>query len=610
MAGIFDTSDVSGVSGGVQPQQAVAPAPSTATTIAGSGLFQGIGNLATGLVQGFAQGEKAAKQAQADKALAGYAKRVSSLNAAVEQGALSQASAQRQQRALYNEILANRPDLAEQLTTFSKSLSGTEGIGDTLAQGTAVDQQIKADTKAATAAGFINPGMTPEQQEEGLNQYRAQQHQINQMEFYSKQLGITQQKLSIQASQESIAASRVARANAAAQLQETKYRKRVQQATADVATSFFDKTRSNLAQLSEDVATGKVSQEEGLAQLEKMKADFASLTMPVRGVAGADYVDAMTKPINDIIDAQRDFMSGKISKDVYQNQLDIKTIHANLEIMSDPKMAQIVSLSKTMGSTFNLDILAGTGKTMVDFIDRTLKGRPAGNMTSDSPEDQAQTKNFLDSLRDATKNLGNKDPRITDPKATFKEVEAHANQVLQGISDFSSAQKNPSQLNAVMDYLASPEFLALQSNGAKFNVDAVEGAKNAVQINYNDKLIPAVRDEWEKNKTVLSSSLPAGGFPAMGGASPTGSVTQEATPTAVRYVWTGNSIRFSPAPGFERNPNVMAKARELQKKVAPLINKSIRAAAHMDGSQDYSKYFKQNEEAFFGSSPDNIQEVQ
>ena len=50
----------------------------------------------------------------------------------------------------------------------------------------------------------------------------------------------------------------------------------------------------------------------------------------------------------------------------------------------------------------------------------------------------------------------------------------------------------------------------------------------------------------------------------------------------------------------------MAKARELQKKVAPLINKSIRAAAHMDGSQDYSKYFKQNEEAFFGTDPANL----
>ena len=88
----------------------------------------------------------------------------------------------------------------------------------------------------------------------------------------------------------------------------------------------------------------------------------------------------------------------------------------------------------------------------------------------------------------------------------------------------------------------------------------------------------------------------------MGAASPVGSTVQESTPTAVRYVWTGNSIRFSPAPGFERNPNVLAKAQELQKKIAPLINKSVRAAAHMDGSQEYSKYFKQNEEAFFGTS--------
>lgn len=610
MAGLFDTSDVSGVSGGVQPQQAVAPAPSTATTIAGSGLFQGIGNLATGLVQGFAQGEKVAKQAQADKQLAGYARQVSALNAAVEQGSISQGDAQRKQRALYNQILANRPDLAEQLTTFSKSLSGTEGIGDTLAQGTAVDQQIKADTKAATAAGFINPGMTPEQQEEGLNQYRAQQHQINQMEFYSKQLGITQQKLAIQSTQESIAASRTARANAAMDLQLKRNKMRVQQATADVATSYFDKTRSNLEQLSNDVATGKISQEQGLAQLEKMKADFAGLTMPIRGVAGADYVDAMTKPINDIIDAQRDFMSGKITKDIYQNKLDISNVRTNLEIMSDPDMARVITTSKLTGNTFSTALNAAFGSKLVDLVKRTMTGAAPGNMTSDDPAEQAQTKAYFDTIRDVTKNLGNKDPRITDPKETFKEVEAHANQVLQGISDFSSAQKNPSQLNAAMDYLASPEFLALQANGAKFSVEAVEGAKNAVQINYNDKLIPAVRDEWEKNKTVLSSSLPAGGFPAMGGASPTGSVTQESTPTAVRYVWTGNSIRFSPAPGYERNPNVMAKARELQKKVAPLINKSIRAAAHMDGSQDYSKYFKQNEEAFFGSSPENVQEVQ
>lgn len=608
--GIFEDQDVGGISGGVQPQQAVAPAPSTATTIATSGLFSGLGNLASGLAQGFAEGEKKAIKAGADKALSGYARTVNSLNAAVEQGAMSQGDAQRKQRALYNQILANRPDLAEQLTSFSKTLSGTEGIGDTLAQGTAVDQQIKEDTKKATASGFINPGMTAEQQAEGLNQYRAQQHQLNQMEFYSKQLGLTQQKLAIQSSQESIAASRASRANAAMDLQIKRNKLRVQQATSDVATSYFDKTRSQLDQLSSDIATGKVSQEAGLAQLEKMKADFATITMPIRGAAGADYVDAMSKPINDIIDAQKDFLSGKITKEVYQNQLDVKTVHANLEIMSDPKMAQIVTLSKAMGANFDLKILSQTGSTMVNYLKRTLEGGPAGNMTPDDPAEQTQTKAFLDTLRQATKNLGNKDPRIVDPKETFKEVEAHANQVLQGISDFSSAQKNPAQLNAAMDYLASPEFLALQSNGAKFSADAVEGAKNAITTNYNDKLIPAVRDEWNKNKTVLTSTLPPGGFPAVSGVVGMASTTQEDTNTAVRYVWTGNSIRFAPAPGYERNPNVIAKAQGLQKKVAPLINKSIRAAAHMDGSQDYSKYFKQNEEAFFGTSPDNIQGVE
>ena len=131
--------------------------------------------------------------------------------------------------------------------------------------------------------------------------------------------------------------------------------------------------------------------------------------MPIRGVAGADYVDAMTKPINDIIDAQKDFMSGKITKEVYQNQLDVKTVHANLEIMSDPKMAQIVTLSKAMGANFDLKILSQTGTTVVNYLKRTLEGAPAGNMTPDDPAEQAQTKVFLDTLRQATKNLGNKD---------------------------------------------------------------------------------------------------------------------------------------------------------------------------------------------------------
>lgn len=598
--GLFENQDVGGVSGGVQPQQAVAPAPSALTTVVSSGLTQALGHLSAGLIEGYKEGKKEEALNTQSAVLSGYARKITSLNAAVAQGAKPQAAAQREQRALYNQYIANFPQLTDKLTEFNSKLMGSEGLGDTLSKGTAVDQQIQADTKQATAAGFINPGMTPEQQESGLNAYRAQQHQINQMDFYSKQLSITQQKLSIQASQESIAASRVNRANAALELQQKRQKQRVQQATADVATSYFDKTNAQLSQIQNDIQTGKLPPEAGLAQLEKLKTDFAGLTMPIRGVAGGDYVDAMSKPIYDAIDAQKDFVSGKISKDVYQNKLELANVKTNLQIMQNPEAAKLIAISKLTGNTFSPQLMANFGDKFVDLVKRTLTpGSNAGNVTPDHPEEQAQTKTYLNTLREVTKNLGNKDPRLTDPKETFQEVRDHANQVLHGISDFSSSQKNPTQLNAAADYLASPEFLALQKMGATFDADAVEGAKNAVSANYNDKLIPAVRDAWEQAKTTIGAPQSVQQI---------GRVTipvqnQKPTTDVIRYVWTGNSIQFSPAPGYEKNVSVVAKARDLQKSLSPLINRSVRMAAHLDGSQEYTKYFKQNEQAFFGTPP-------
>lgn len=602
--GLFDTSGDGISQYNSQPQPATAPAPSTATTVASSGILQGMGNLAEGLVAGIKAGAKQQAQNKEDTALSTYARKVTSLNAAVEQGTMKQAEAQRQQRALYNSLVANNPSVTDKLTSFNSTLMGSKGLGDTLADGTPVDQQIETDTKSATAAGFINPGMTQEQQQAGLNAYRQQQHAMNQMEFQSKQLGLISQKLSIQASQESIAASRVSRANAAADLQIKKNKLRTQQAVGDVATAYFDKTQIQMEQIKQDVASGKLSQEAGMESLMKLKTDFNAITMRVRGAAGGDYVDSLAKPINDAIDTQANILSGKLSQELGQTHLEKLNVMAQLPIMSDPKMAQVMAVSKLMGAGFNTQLLAETGPTVINFINRTLKGLPAGNVTSSDPEDAAQTKTFMGLVKDATKNLGSQNPLVTDPTETFKEVRDHANQVLHGIADFSSSQKQPSQLNNAVDFLSSPEFLALQKMGAKFDAEAVEGATNAVTTNYNDKLIPAVRDEWRQAQTTVGAPQSVKQI---------GRVTipvenQKPTTDALQYIWTGTSIQFKPAPGYETNPSVLAKARELQKSLAPLINKSVRMSAHLSGSDNYTKYFQQNEAAFFGA-PEATPEV-
>lgn len=66
---------------------------------------------------------------------------------------------------------------------------------------------------------------------------------------------------------------------------------------------------------------------------------------------------------------------------------------------------------------------------------------------------------------------------------------------------------------------------------------------------------------------------------------------------------------IKPAKGFENNAGVRAKAGELQRQLAPLINKNVMMRAHLDGSSDYSKYFKMSEPEMFGTKAQDTSSV-
>lgn len=78
--GLFDTSDIGGsVSGGVSPQQAVAPAPSAITSAVGSGALNSVGNLFTAVAQGYAEGAKKAQAAKDAGVISNYGQKLTAL---------------------------------------------------------------------------------------------------------------------------------------------------------------------------------------------------------------------------------------------------------------------------------------------------------------------------------------------------------------------------------------------------------------------------------------------------------------------------------------------------------------------------------------------------
>ncbi|QXG07558.1 hypothetical protein [Erwinia phage Pecta] len=601
----FSQQDVQVPNGGTPVPQAVAPVNTTASTVGAVGqglsaIFGGLGAIsqATQLAQ-----QKDQKLAS-DKIVSAYAKKVTSLNAAYEQGGMSMADARRQQRAAYNTIISNYPGLTEDITKFNSTLASSEGLGDVLAKGNAVDQQIQADTKSATAAGFINPGMSQSQQATGLNQYRQQQHAINQLDFAGKQLEITQKQLSIQASQESIAASRVTRANQAYELNLKKNTRATQQATADIASGYLTTVQNKQEDIQARLDKGELTPEQALNENMKLKNDFLSITQQVRGAAGGEYVDSISKPIMDTIKSREDFYSGKISADVAQHQLDNATVRATLPIMSDPKVASVMAISKLVPG-LSSTLLSQFADPVIAAINKNT--RPSGVTHNPYPDpqdvdDAAGNKTYMDSLKDIVKKVGGKDPVITDPKGTMQDVSTNVNNLIKGMNSHAGVVENPKQMNQATDFLASEEFLQYQKMGGKIDAANLAGVQNIVETNYLSSLVPAIQQQWEQSKVVSGVTLPAGGFPTMSAAAVgnAATATENSTPSAVQYRWTGSGVVFQPAKGFEKNPGANAQARQLNKNLAGLINKTVHLRAHMEGSDDYTKYWKASEAEMFG----------
>lgn len=601
MAGIFEDQDIAAPQGGISPQQAVAPVSNTNVAASvGQGLTQLLG---TGLSIYQNQQKAEAKQKQA-AAVTGFAQGITALNEGVSQGKITQADAQRRQRVMFNQAIANNPSLTEDLIKLNSSLAGSAGLGDTLAEGTAVDQQIKADTKGATAAGFIQPNMSPQDQEHGLNLYRQQQQALNQMEFASKQLGLQNQQLSLQEKKANIANAQMQRANAAAQLQETRNRKAIQGGVADLSNVYTQDTLKKIGGLQEALANKQITPEQFLQQTQQLRNGFYSVTASARGAAGGDFIDSVSAPLFKILDAADAQASGKVGADVATAQLSQAQTHAALEIMSDPKLARIAAASKVFGNTFDPVIMANFSPDMLKVLNKnTGTGMPA-NAVSDDPDDQAAHTAYTDGLKSAITTLTSKNPAMTDPKGLTQELQTNLNQTLKSVGTMGASVDNPTQFNGIMKFLADPTFLAFQQHGGKIDPSLAQNAKNVIQENYQSQLIPAIRDTWEQAKTVTGVSTPAGGFPSMGGALPGGTTTQVDSKSAVTYRWTGQSLQFVPSPGYEKNRSVLAKAKELNQKVSPLVQRLVMADAHLEGNVDYSKYFKELEPAIFGQGGD------
>lgn len=590
----FD-SELSGPQGSaIQPQGAVAD---TSTAQAISGVANTLGNLfggSGGIGQAIQQAAAQRKQKQSDDVLTQYAQFLNKQNAAVEQGK-SWDKAKMETRARFQQLTSNFPSLTEDLIKLQGNFNNLAGFGDVLAKGTAVDQQLETDKKSAVAAGFVSPGMSPEQQEAGLARYKDMEHNKVILDYNTKQIQFQNAQLENVSKRQSIANAQLESQQRQINLQQARNKVNIQNSLSDVAVNYTGQIRGKLEDIQKAV-DGGADRVEAMKQLNALKNEIYTQLQPVRGAAGADYVDGLSKPMLSMIDNAADLINGKVEKDVYANELDKQTTLAALPIMKNPKMAAAMSISK-MVPALSSTILAQVAPEFVAYLDKNLKGKTPANLTDSEPDSKAQTKVYLQGLGDLSKRLESKDPAIRNNKEVQQELEVHMNQVLKGVNAFSLSVEDPAQLNNLANFFASDGFKSYAKSGKGFNRESADAAQSVMTQQYADAVVPAIQKEIEKTRTVV-------GYPTQ--VKQVGAITMpvpndKPTDSAIQHKFVGKGVLFSPAPGMENNRGAVAKAKELNAKVAPLINRLVRMSAHLQQSDDYQKYYEQYETAIFGA---------
>lgn len=600
-SGIFETQDIPAPQSNIQPQQAVAPAPGNGSAVAAG--FQGLTQLLGTGLNIYANNQKQEAVKQKNSATAGFAQTITTLNEGVAQGRISQADAQRRQRVEFNKLIASHPEYTEDLVALNSGLAKSSGLGDTLAQGTAVEQQFQADLKKATGSGWITQGMTEDQQQDAVTQMRQQEHSAQQMDFYSKQLNIQNQKLSLQEKSANIANAQAQRANAVMEAKMKANQLQVRNGLNGAVQAEYDRQRNQIAAIQQNTVMTPEQKVQAVTQLQQQ---FEGQLMQYRGIAGSDYVDGLTKPFRDMYKAGSDYASGKVTADVYNAQIDAANAKALLPFAADPKYATPLALAKTLGPAAGASIINRVTPQLMDKYDEIMKGYNY-NPTSANPSDKADTKTHTDILKSTIDALSSKSPLIDDVKGAQSEIHQHVNAILSGTVDFASSQKSPNQMNNVMDFLASPQFLKYKQMGGTVDESVAANIENVIGTNYTDKLAPAIKQAWKDAQVTTGFTVDTSAKSQYNVGFANVQQQTQSSEGALEYVFRSGSLTFRPKKGYEGNPAVVAKVKDLNQQVAPLVNRTVRAAAHLQGNEDFDAQWNKYKDEFFG--PENTQPV-
>ena len=588
----FTTSYLGGPSGSpVSPQTPVVDESSLVTLDFLGDAAAALGGVATNYAEIKREQQKAELaaqiQAQQDQAISNFSRDQLKLVDAVDMGDLSSSEARMRMRANLSRYIADNPALAADLGKAHTSVIKSTGLGDVVYEGTQAEQQQLMVENEAVKAGWIRPDMAEIDKAAGTEAYLNFKRSLDLLEGQTK-------KLALQKAQVTLQTAGISQQTAKYKLVQEQNKLQSQVAVGQASSAYTVKLSNDMDEIKGALDRNEITREQAVLMADQNYFQVSNVLSQVGAESDSDYLNNVTKPLQMQYENYRKYFSGELTKEALDNDNAIAIGWQTKLVLGDPTMAKVAAISK-IAPNASLVTLDAVNNSVVKILDQNSNDetKPA-DILADYDEAKFDAKTYLGMVTDAMTKV-NGDSAI-DVEGTRQDVNVNLNNVLRAVDVYGPSVKNPQDYKNVIDFLASPEVGTFVSKQGGFqDTEAAHRASQALVFEYDNNLVPMIKKAYEDSLTSGQATVSYYGRTEVPSIK-----NQKPTKDVIKPEFIGSGVTFVADPGVT-DGFTRRKVQELNKTVAPLLNKLIRSQAHLNGNKDYRAVYQQSyEQKIFG----------
>lgn len=487
---------------------------------------------------------------------------------AVDQGTISSDEARMRQRANITKFLGDNPRLAGDAFSLQKTIVGTQGLGAVVGEGTVKEQNEARMVAAAYDSLFIPQDATPEQVQQGTEDYIKSQKIEAELKASASKTTRRQADLAVEGKVTS-------NEKATLELEAAQDKKKAREDLV-VYSGLQHKTLSNrLNQIVLDYQSGKIpSIEDANREILQLETAVTSITGQLTATAGGDFGGALVKPIENTFDTYKKILSGEMSVSDGNNKISNIKNRFTLMALSDESTARLVAVSNLFGNNATA-LLPRVDSAVVNFLEAGSKpeNRPANPYPEPDQTSSVPVNTSLDLLK---ANMGSGD------KETDAEINQQISSLFNGMDAYQTFIDSPMDLDNILSFIASDKVGRFGAAQGGFPEEMASKAEDVIATHYNEQLYPLLRDEFRTNRIFFGNPLADIAGKVLGG-----EAVSTPTPEKVGLDFRGSSVRFITSSKSSADVN---KAKELNSTLAPILNRMVKVQAHLKGKHGAASY--------------------